>query len=137
MIYRVGLRYRDLDLYRHVNHVAYHDLLDEARANFIAAINEDELMNLVVRRVEVDYLAEIRERDRYVEVCTEVETVGTRSITFAHDVVRPDGVIAATSRVVMVAFDPIDRRSRLVTPIERARLTAAHPPAPPAPPGRP
>lgn len=124
MIYRVGLRYRDLDLYGHVNHVAYHDLLDEARANFIAAVNNDELMNLVVRRVEVDYMAEIRQQDRHVDVRTTVEAVGTRSVTFAHEVVRPDMVVAATSRVVMVAFDPVQRRSRLVTPSERARLTA-------------
>jgi acyl-CoA thioester hydrolase len=131
VIYRVGLRYRDLDLYGHVNHVAYHDLLDEARANFIAAINDDELMSLVVRRVEVDYLAEIRQQDRHVEVRTEVDTVGTRSITFAHQVIRPDRVIAANSRAVMVAFDPVDRRSRLLTAAERARLTAPLAPAEP------
>lgn len=124
MTFRAALRYRDMDLYGHVNHIAYHDLMDEARANFIATANDGELLNLVVRRVEVEYLSEIRQSDRHVEVWTTVETVGSRSILFVHEVVRPDGVLAATGRVHMVAFDPVQRTSRLVTADERARLTA-------------
>jgi acyl-CoA thioester hydrolase len=123
--HRVGLRYRDVDLFGHINHAAYHDVLDEARANYFITANDGELMPFVVRRVELDYFAEIRVQGRYVVVRTTVERVGEKSITLNHEIVRADGVTAAAGRAVMVAFDPASRASRPITDNERERLTAS------------
>jgi acyl-CoA thioester hydrolase len=122
--HRVGLRYRDVDLFGHINHAAYHDLLDEARANFFITANDGALMTFVVRRVELDYLAELRVEDRYVDIRTAPGRVGDRSITLIHEIVRRDGVVAASGLAVMVAFDIAARSSRSITQDERRRLTA-------------
>jgi acyl-CoA thioester hydrolase len=127
IIVRVGLRYRDVDLFGHINHAAYHDLLDEARASFFITANDGELMSFVIRRVELDYLSELRVQDRYVEIRTRLDRIGERSITLVHDIVRRDGVVAASGLAVMVAFDPVARASRVITPFERERLTTSHP----------
>jgi acyl-CoA thioesterase FadM len=122
--HRVGLRYRDVDLFGHINHAAYHDLLDEARANFFITANDGALMTFVVRRVELDYLAELRVEDRYVDIRTTPGRVGDRSITLIHEIVRRDDVVAASGLAVMVAFDTAARSSRSITQDERRRLTA-------------
>lgn len=124
MKHRVALRYRDLDLYGHVNHIAYHDLMDQARASYVADANGGRLIDMVVRHVAVDYLAEVRGEDRHVDVHTSVEAIGRRSITFLHELIRPDGVVAATAWIVTVAFDPRTRGSRPVTDAERALFVA-------------
>lgn len=124
LTHRVGLRYRDVDLFGHINHAAYHDLLDEARANFFISANDGALMAFVVRRVELDYLAELRVEDRYVDVRTAPGRVGDRSITLIHEIVRRDGAVAASGLAVMVAFDAAARSSRSITQDERRRLTA-------------
>jgi acyl-CoA thioester hydrolase len=124
LTHRVGLRYRDVDLFGHINHAAYHDLLDEARANFFITANDGALMTFVVRRVELDYLAELRVEDRYVDIRTAPGRVGDRSITLIHEIVRRDGAVAASGLAVMVAFDAAARSSRSITQDERRRLTA-------------
>ena len=126
---RFELRYRDLDLMGHLNQAAYHDLLGEARACFFTAATGGRLMDYVVRRVELDYLAEIDEHHRHAEIRTTATAVGTTSLTLAHAILRPDGVTAAAGSSIMVAFDRVTRTARTIPPGERELFVAAAPTA--------
>jgi acyl-CoA thioester hydrolase len=128
---RFALRYSDLDLMGHLNHAAYHTLIGEARAGFLVALS-GQLRNFVLARVELDYLVEITEVHRFVDVHIRAAEVGSRSITLAHDVIRPDGIVSASGVSVMVAFDLNARSSRVISDAERTLLVGAGVPATPA-----
>ena len=121
---RIGLRWRDMDMLGHLNQAVYHELLEEGRAALIAALGRDLRFAFVLARVELDYLHEVRPRDREVEVMTAVERVGGKSVTVAHTIALPDGTPAARGRSVLVAWDPEARGARELTPEERVALGA-------------
>ena len=75
-------------------------------------------------RVELDYRHEVRRDHGSVEVLMRVERVGGKSVTLAHDIVLPDGTVAASGASVLVAWDPHARGSRALTDDERAALAA-------------
>ena len=92
---------------------------------FFRAANDGDLMDYILRRVELDHLAEISDRDHFAEVRTTVSRVGETSLTLGHEVIRPDGVTAAAGVSIMVAFDREGRAPRAVTGDERRRFEAA------------
>jgi acyl-CoA thioesterase FadM len=53
-----------------------------------------------------------------------VAGVGRTSVSFAHEVVAPDGGVSAEARAVLVAWDTAARAARELSPLERERLTA-------------
>ena len=53
-----------------------------------------------------------------------VDRVGTKSLTVSHEVLLPDGTVAATGSSVFVAWDVEARGSRALTDAERAALEA-------------
>jgi acyl-CoA thioester hydrolase len=124
---RFELRFGDLDFWGHLNQSAYHELLGESRVRFFRAANDGELMDYILRRVELDHLAEISDRDRFAEVRTTVSAIGDKSVTLGHEVIRPDGTTAAQGVSIMVAFDREARAARSVTPDERRRFETAAP----------
>jgi acyl-CoA thioester hydrolase len=120
---RVTLRWRDMDGLGHLNQSVYHELLEEGRTALFAslgAIGED--FSFVLARVELDYRREVRRADRHVGVIVRVERVGRTSVTVTHDVLLPDGTVAAEGRSVLVAWDPEGRRARELSDGERAAL---------------
>jgi acyl-CoA thioesterase FadM len=76
----------------------------------------------VLARIELDHLHEIRRDHSPVAVVLRVEAVGRSSVTIAHDIVLPDGTVAAKGSSVLVAWDRDARRSRPLTDDERAAL---------------
>src|SRR5262249_61456425 len=54
---RIEIRWRDLDVYGHVNHVVYLTYLQEARDEWLGRVLGDpkDVCNYVVARVEIDY----------------------------------------------------------------------------------
>ncbi len=119
---RFALRYSDLDLMGHLNHAVYATLIGEGRAGFLLAAT-GQLRDFVLARVELDYLQEITEMHRFVDVRIRADEVGSSSFTVEHELVRPDGEVAARGRSVMVAFDMRTRASRLISDDERTLLT--------------
>ena len=107
----------------HLNQSVYHELLEEGRAGLFHQI--DALDAFVLARVELDYRAEVRRDHSPVEVVVRLGRIGRSSVTVEHDVVRNDGVVAASGSSVLVAWDPAGRRSRPLADDERARLEAA------------
>ena len=119
---RIGIRWRDLDMLGHLNQAVYHEFLEEGRAGLFERIAPFGDVAFVLARVELDYRSEVRRDHEHVDVVVRVERVGGSSITVAHEVVLPDGTIAAEGRSVLVAWDPATRGSRKLGEDERATL---------------
>jgi acyl-CoA thioester hydrolase len=117
----ISLRWRDMDMLGHLNQSVYHELLEEGRAALFASL-KDVAFPFVLVRVELDYKHEVRRDHGSVEVVARVERVGRSSVTLGHDLVLPDGTVAATGNCVLVAWDPQARGSRELTAAERAAL---------------
>lgn len=122
---RIGLRWRDMDMLGHLNQAVYHELLEEGRGALIGALGRDRRFPFVLARVELDYLHEVRHRDGHVDVRTFVERVGGKSVTVGHELMLPDGTVAASGRSILVAWDPETRGGRWLTDEERAALGAS------------
>lgn len=113
-----------MDRLGHLNHIAYHELFYEARAALLEPLR-DEGMAVVVARVEVDYLHEVRQADGHVDLTVRVGEVRTRSFEIEHELCVPDGTPAARSRAVVVAWDAQARAPRALTERERGVLSGA------------
>jgi acyl-CoA thioester hydrolase len=118
----ISLRWRDMDMLGHLNQAVYHELLEEGRAALFLSLKGAATFPFVLVRVELDYRNEVRKDHGSIDVVARVERVGSKSVTLAHEVVLPDGAIAAAGRSVLVAWDPHARGSRELTDAERAAL---------------
>src|SRR5436305_8295414 len=101
----------------------YPELLEEGRAALFTSLNGASFPFVLVR-VELDYRREVRRDHGSVEVTMRVERVGSKSVTLTHDILLPDGTVAAAGRSVLVAWDPRARGSRALTESERVALGA-------------
>lgn len=120
---RLRTRWTDFDALGHVTHAAYPVYLDEARDDFLTqAVGSFDEFSWVIVHVSIDYRREIRHPAAEVAVRTRVANVGRTSVTFAQEVVAPDGEVAAESESVLVAWDTGERGPRAITDAERARL---------------
>jgi acyl-CoA thioester hydrolase len=119
----VALRWRDVDTLGHLNQAVYHELLEEGRVALFAELAGDLTGTFVLARVELDYRREVRRDAGHVDVTMRVTGSGRSSIDVAHEILLPDGTVAASGRSVLVAWDPDGRRSRPLSDGERARLT--------------
>lgn len=119
----IPTRWTDFDALGHLTHAAYPVFLDEARDAYLTAtVGSFSEWPCVVAHISIDYRAEITYPARAVTVRTTVESVGRTSVTFAHEVLGPDGEIAAIGRGVIVAFDVDARVTRPIAEADRARL---------------
>ncbi|MBI5103938.1 MAG: acyl-CoA thioesterase [Solirubrobacterales bacterium] len=119
---RIPLRWRDMDMLGHLNQAVYHEFLEEARGALLESLPDMEHFPFVLVRVELDYRSEVRRELGHVDVTAAVERVGRTSITVAHDMLKPDGTVAASGRSVLVAWDPRARGARPLTDGERGAL---------------
>ena len=64
----IEIRWRDLDVYGHVNHVVFLTYLEEARDEWLGRALDDpeQLWNFVVARVEIDFRRELSLADDVV-----------------------------------------------------------------------
>lgn len=122
----IRLRWRDMDMLGHLNQAVYHELLEEARGALLMELAEGATVHqtYVVVRVELDYVSEVRKDHEQVDVVVRVAEVGTKSMSLDHEIVRPDGTVAARGRTVLVGWDAQARTSRPLGDEERARLRA-------------
>jgi acyl-CoA thioester hydrolase len=119
----VELRWRDLDYLGHLNQAVYHELLEEGRGALFERLGVMETgFFFVLARVELDHRHEVRRDHSPVAVVLRVEAVGRSSVTVRHEIVLPDGTVAAEGRSVLVAWDREQRRSRPLEESERVRL---------------
>jgi acyl-CoA thioester hydrolase len=118
-----------MDALGHVNQAVYHELLEEARAVLFtkilgAAATQDLSQSYVLAHVDLDHHAEVRKDHDEVEIVARVAGVGTSSIRVEHEILLPDGTLAASGQSVLVGWDAQTRGKRKLSEAELAALTA-------------
>lgn len=120
----IEVRWRDLDVYGHVNHVVYLTYLEEARDEWLGRSlgAPAEIWNFVVARIAIDYRREVSLADDVVVARCRLGRIGTSSIRTLEQVVTRSGELAAEAEAVLVARDAESGRSRPLTSAERKAL---------------
>ncbi|MCL4451701.1 MAG: acyl-CoA thioesterase [Candidatus Thermoplasmatota archaeon] len=102
----IQVRYADIDSYGHVNNAVFLSYFELGRINFLRKHFSEksiEGMSIVVARVEVDYLSEVKLDDELV--CeTWISAVGRTSVVF-ESVLRKRYIDAARAKITMVHLD--------------------------------
>jgi acyl-CoA thioester hydrolase len=119
-----------MDMLGHLNQSVYHELLEEGRAALITEIIRRSRGDVahgafVLARVELDYRHEVRKAHGEVELRVRLARVGSSSLLLEHDILLPDGELAASGSTVLVAWDPVARGKRTLSDAERAALQPA------------
>jgi acyl-CoA thioester hydrolase len=103
----IELRFADLDLYGHVNNVAYFTLLETARVKLFSKVFQeltDQGILLVVGRAECDYKNPILLHDQ-VMVSAWVSRVGNSSFDLGYQVHDGADRTFAVAKTTLVCFD--------------------------------
>jgi acyl-CoA thioester hydrolase len=118
---RIEIRWRDLDVYGHVNHVVYLTYLEESRDEWLGGVLGDpaDVWNYVVARVEIDYRREVGLQEDVVVAECRLAQIGTSSVRTAERILTLAGDVAAEAEAVLVARDRETGRSRPLTDAER------------------
>jgi acyl-CoA thioester hydrolase len=122
LVIDIPIRYRDLDLLGHVNQSVFHELLEELRGALFTGLLGDLSRPMVIARVELDYLHEVRRDHGFVRGESRVVELGRSKVVTEETLSLPDGTVAARGRTYMVAWDPHARTSRPLSDDERAAL---------------
>jgi acyl-CoA thioester hydrolase len=123
---RIGIRWRDMDAYGHVNNAVYLNYLEEARDAWVQRTlgGTTDTWDFVLARVAIDFRAELTQDDGEVVVRCRLDSLGRASIRTREEIVKQDGTVSATAESVIVPRDPKAGRSRALTEQERAILEA-------------
>jgi len=119
----IHIRWRDVDLYGHVNNAVYLTYLEEARDRWVETTLPGT--NFVIVRIAIDYRRELSLEDEDVVVTCRGVGYGTSSIRTAEQVIAKAGWVAAEAESVIVAHDEASRQARPLTDAERALLDQA------------
>lgn len=115
----VQLRFRDTDMFGHVNNAVYATWAEIARIRFMRGL-EPSSGDLILARIELSFLRQIR-FGQSVDVLTGVGRVGRTSVTLAQSV-RVNGEVAAEIGSVVVLYDYEKQAPRAVSDAYRAAL---------------
>ena len=103
----IQLRFNDIDQMGHVNNAVIMEFFDLGKSEYFTAVGlppEDGDFTVMVVHVEVDFVSQIRFRDK-VHVVTHVDHFGTKSLSVKQQVLNSDtGAVCATCRTVMAGY---------------------------------
>ena len=109
------VRWGDLDAFGHVNNSTYLIFAQEARYAW------SKMIEMVVARAEVDFIAPIYTGDIYIDVEIWVNKIGTSSFGVTYEMKNGDELLAVVKTVqVTVSMDT--KKSRPLTDAEREFL---------------
>jgi acyl-CoA thioester hydrolase len=105
--YEVEIRWADLDGFGHASHRAYIDFLEEGRNAFLdGLVGPEHRRALVLRRLAIDYLAQLTQADDRVRVVIRIEQVDGDGVTTAEEVsTAADGRLVARATCVLTTPD--------------------------------
>ncbi len=120
------VRWGDIDAFGHINNATYLTYIQEARVDFTwysrKRRNEQPLLlDMVVARIEVDYLLPIYEGHTNLDIAVWVERIGTSSFTFAYEV-SEGATLYARAKSIQVAVSMESKTSRPLNNVEREFL---------------
>ena len=110
------VRWGDLDAFGHVNNATYLVFAQEARFAW------SKMLEMVVARAEVDFIAPIYTGDIYIDVEIWVHKIGNSSFALTYEMKNGDELVARVKTVqVTVSMDT--KKSRPINDAEREFLT--------------
>lgn len=110
------VRWGDLDAFGHVNNATYLVYAQEARFAW------SQMLEMVVARAEVDFIAPIYTGDIYIDVEIWVNKVGNSSFGVTYEIKNGDELLARV-KTVQVTVSMETKKSRPINDAERAFLT--------------
>ena len=109
----IQMRFADIDSFGHANNIAQQSYFDLGKAEFFAElwrlVPEQTQVTAMIVSVQNDFLKQILWGDD-ISVITQVEAVGTKSLTFVQQIVRGEE-LCSRSRTVMVCYDKVRQES--------------------------
>jgi acyl-CoA thioester hydrolase len=110
------VRWGDLDAFGHVNNATYLVYAQEARYAW------SKMLEMVVARAEVDFVAPIYAGDLYLDIEIWVNKIGNSSFGLTYEMKNGDELVARVKTVqVTVSMDT--KKSRPINDAEREFLT--------------
>jgi acyl-CoA thioester hydrolase len=106
------VRWGDLDAFGHVNNATYLVYAQEARFAW------SKMIEMVVARAEVDFLAPIYEGDIYLDIEIWVNKIGTSSFGVTYEMKNGDELVAVV-KSVQVTVSMETKKSRPLIDAER------------------
>jgi acyl-CoA thioester hydrolase len=106
------VRWGDLDAFGHVNNATYLVYAQEARYAW------SKMIEMVVARAEVDFLAPIYQGDIYLDIEIWVNKIGTSSFGVTYEMKNGDELVAVV-KSVQVTVSMETKKSRPLTDAER------------------
>ena len=106
------VRWGDLDAFGHVNNATYLVYAQEARYEW------SKMIEMVVARAEVDFLAPIYEGDIYLDIEIWVNRIGTSSFGVTYEMKNGDELVAVV-KSVQVTVSMETKKSRPLNDAER------------------
>ncbi len=106
------VRWGDLDAFGHVNNATYLVYAQEARFAW------SKMIEMVVARAEVDFLAPIYEGDIYLDIEIWVNKIGTSSFGVTYEMKNGDELVAVV-KTVQVTVSMETKKSRPLNDAER------------------
>ena len=110
------VRWGDLDAFGHVNNATYLVYAQEARFAW------SKMLEMVVARAEVDFIAPIYTGDIYIDVEIWVNKVGNSSFGITYEMKNGDELVARV-KTVQVTVSMETKKSRPINDAEREFLT--------------
>jgi acyl-CoA thioester hydrolase len=110
------VRWGDLDAFGHVNNATYLVYAQEARFAW------SKMIEMVVARAEVDFIAPIYTGDIYIDVEIWVNKIGNSSFGLTYEMKNGDELLARI-KTVQVTVSMETKKSRPLTESEREFLT--------------
>ena len=109
------VRWDDLDAFGHVNNAKYLTYAQEARFAWSG------ILEMVVARAEVDFIAPIYDGDSFVDVELWVSAIGTSSFSVTYEM-KLKGEVVARVKTVQVTVDMKTKQSHPISTEQREFL---------------
>jgi acyl-CoA thioester hydrolase len=110
------VRWDDLDAFGHVNNAVYLTYAQEARFAWSG------ILEMVVARAEVDFIAPIYDGDTFLDIELWVSAIGNSSFTMTYEL-KMKGELVARVKTVQVTVDMGTKKSHPIDDEQRAFLT--------------
>jgi acyl-CoA thioester hydrolase len=110
------VRWDDLDAFGHVNNAVYLTYAQEARFAWSG------ILEMVVARAEVDFIAPIYDGDTFLDIELWVSAIGNSSFTMTYEL-KMKGEVVARVKTVQVTVDMSTKKSSPISDEQRLFLT--------------
>ncbi|MCC7297263.1 MAG: acyl-CoA thioesterase [Bacteroidia bacterium] len=124
----IKIDWADLDLYGHVNNVAFYKFMQSARIAFcdsvgLSVLNEPNKLSFILAASECNYKKKLFYPGQ-ITVESKVTTINNTSFHLEHNIYNQAGELAAHGTDILVVYDYIHQRKTAIPPKMREIMEA-------------